>query len=503
MSNKYDVTYQTDNFEDWHKHFYGTPYTGQSLTKPENMSDADWDYGKALQTGYQNTQRINNFYDTSTSLLNQHYSTAQNTANQNKAVAQQNASVAYDKLKKYLPTQLKAQGLGGLGVSETASLQALNNYSTEMGKIDSDYTSEMTKLDQAYGEQLTSFQQERDERLYDANRDATGNLLTDNVLKEYEAKEEVELKEDRNAFSNEGRTVIGGFISSGDFASAEKYLEDNKTLFGETAYQAYKSEIGVGRQTTAKNTHSSAIDTFLATNYSSVSARKAAFDQIMSDLEEAKGELGDVKYNDLVAKMNSLSSGTCNGGWFIQGLGSGREDDDIDITIGSTKRGGNGAKEFDLLCGTKVTDGSIIKELNKLATGDENGHPDNNNEGAWINTNVSSYGKPGKIVVYMNQMFIYTTKGWRVVKADNEESQLQDAINAFLANSGSAASTSSTSDFPIKSTNADSDFSTLPENMRTAYQDFFYDGKPRTSTSNPTGSAPLTSSNSKLANYLK
>ena len=110
----------------------------------------------------------------------------------------------------------------------------------------------------------------------------------------------------------------------------------------------------------------------------------------------------------------------------------------IDITIGSTSRKGNGAKEYDLLCGAEVTDEKIKKALNKLATGDENKSPSTSGEGSgWFfgvgsDPNISSTEKDGKIVVFMNQMYIYTTKGWRVVKADNDASQLQDAIDAFL-----------------------------------------------------------------------
>lgn len=495
MSNNYAPSYQTNSWEDWYQHFYNTPYTGQSLTRPTDMSDADWDYGRALQTGHQNAQRINDFYDTNTSLLNQNYSTAKNALDQNKAVAQQNASVAYDKLKKYLPMQMKAQGLAGLGVSETASLQALNNYSSEMGKIASDHASEMTKLDQAYGEQLTSHQQKRDELLYNADKDANGNLLTDNVLKEYEAKEENEFNANFNAamtaigessYSTEaemqafvekfrGRVTDAQFdtllqvgkgmvdatnaekaetdranaydvayptleqhIQNGRFDLAVEFLEANKDTFGDSVYQAYMGTIQGGLKQI-----SSDIDTFFGTEYPDISSRKAAYDKIMGNLKYAKGALPPEEYEALNAKMAGTSSPNCSGGWYIQGLGSGRENDDIDITIGSTSRNEN--TEYDLLCGPKVTDGNIITALNKLATGDETKYPKVESGWTWLHGDAAdSNSTPGKLVVYMNQMFIYTTNGWKTVVADNDPRQLQDAINAFLASSGSAASATPT-----------------------------------------------------------
>ena len=153
----------------------------------------------------------------------------------------------------------------------------------------------------------------------------------------------------------------------------------------------------------------------------------------MNDLNAAKETLGEAEYNSLVAKLNSTSSNSCNGGWYIQGLGSGRDNDDIDITIGSTSRNGNGAKEYDLLCGAEVTDNSVKKALNKLATGDENITPEAESGWTWLHgDSADSNSTAGKLVVYLNQMFVYTSSGWRVVKADNDASQLQDAINAFL-----------------------------------------------------------------------
>lgn len=666
---KYGNSYSGNSFLEWWKTHYGTDYDGKSgISKTDSMTEEDYAIGQQLYANYQEEQRLTNEYNTNVGDLNaaadsaidssndtydillggakndyekgsatllenytansdairntyqqnadtlfKNYGTAQGALADSKRQSQQNASITLDKLKKYLPTQIKAQGLGGLGVSESSMLQAHNDYSRNMGAIESDYQKNKTDLETAYNENKTSLDTQHSAAQNDlqtsyntaqnnletgynstktkyegakaeaegkikqqlqadlasllqnyntamgkVGKGADGKLLVDGVLNKYaemladdqdinfdtamslilqalhtdEASmnaivegfrgkvsdsqlaalfeqgkvtaagnlskehgtnyttaleairgatyttaEEMNAfveqyrgkvsDEQLNALFREGTNVaqankathdeqlrqeqavrdetdrqnayttavatVEMYLADGKYDLAKQYLEANKSTFGESGYQAYITQIQSGTQTTAKNTHSTAIDTFLTTNHSSVSASKSAYDKIMSDLNAAKDTLGETEYNSLVAKLNSTSSNTCSGGWYIQGLGSGRDNDDIDITIGSTSRKGNGAKEYDLLCGAEVTDDGIKKALNKLATGDENITPKAESGWTWLHgDSADSNSTAGKLVVYLNQMFVYTSSGWRVVKADNDASQLQAAINAFL-----------------------------------------------------------------------
>lgn len=97
--------------------------------------------------------------------------------------------------------------------------------------------------------------------------------------------------------------------------------------------------------------------------------------------------------------------------YYVQGLGTGRNNDDIDITIGSTSR--DTKTEFDLLCGNEVTNDRIVQYLNKYSTG-----------------NAKTTPAKGKLIVVANKMYIYTAKGWRNVKSDH--SNVEDAIKNFL-----------------------------------------------------------------------
>lgn len=112
-------------------------------------------------------------------------------------------------------------------------------------------------------------------------------------------------------------------------------------------------------------------------------------------------------YNQTVTRSNKLSANS----YYVQGLGSGRENDDIDITIGSSER--DTESEFDLQCGSKVTNKRMINYLNKYATGDFNTEPNN-----------------ATTIVVANKMYIYTKKGWRNVIDDRDS--VADAIKAYL-----------------------------------------------------------------------
>lgn len=141
--------------------------------------------------------------------------------------------------------------------------------------------------------------------------------------------------------------------------------------------------------------------------------------------------------------LNNYAEGSANvtkGGWFIQGLGSGRENDDVDITIGSTDRKFN--EEFDLVCGPAVKEEALKSALNTLATGNANKTPSIEGE-SWRGIEDASMkkidgvrstdkDKENKLVVYKNKMYLYTTKGWVELKDDNRNGELQKAIKAYL-----------------------------------------------------------------------
>jgi len=169
--------YEGEDFLEWYKTHYGKDYDGSALNRGEGMLDQDWEIGSALygkyqqynndkallEKGYSDAQSVaDNTYNTQKESLvgdynkNQaellkNYQSSVSGLDKSKNQSLQSASITYDKLKKYLPTQIKAQGLGGLGVSESTMLQAHNNYATQTGSIKNNYNENKTALEEAYG----------------------------------------------------------------------------------------------------------------------------------------------------------------------------------------------------------------------------------------------------------------------------------------------------------------------------------------------------------------
>lgn len=171
MATKNGYNGSTD-FESWYKQAYGTDYDKEKgLVRKDGMSDGDWDVGTVLHNYYlknqeneadraESTLSINTRYDGMIDSAKASYDSSRKTLAENKNVAQQNASVTYDKLKKYLPMKAQAQGLGGLG-TESSALEAYNAYMSNLGKIGSDYNSDIAAIDTAQTEHVGELERYR------------------------------------------------------------------------------------------------------------------------------------------------------------------------------------------------------------------------------------------------------------------------------------------------------------------------------------------------------
>lgn len=288
--NYYTPKYQGTSFLDWYKTNYGYNYDDSGLTRLNGMNDVDWEQGNNLYKWYQWQQDQEKSYDSAKSDLerqyqnniksaqrNRNYSTREatrkaseslgeleryyNLANESlereKDLAQQNASIMYDKLKKYLPEQIKAQGLGGLGVSESAMLDAYNAYLSSMGTIASDYQKNKTSIENNYQDNRRSTESERDsaireadyvydtsvanygennaQRLFDlktkynqdtSNRRQQAEDDVSDILNRY--KEEDEQQEE---IIDKIKSELENYEEAGDYEGALKFIRENKTYF--------------------------------------------------------------------------------------------------------------------------------------------------------------------------------------------------------------------------------------------------------------------------------
>lgn len=298
-------------------------------------------YGQLIQSSNERYNRElqaqKDSYERNAQDLLQNYRTAGQSLEKDRAYAKQGASISYDKLKKYLPEMAKAQGLGGLGVSGSTALQAYNSYMNNVGKIDGEYLDGKTELEKAYmsnksdldstyeksradtenaridaesgynnslNAYLSSAREKYGADMYVSDKDENGNLLSDNVLKEYKDAEEdffagnyaeaydliaasgyrtydemrdilksymgkvsteqmtqlvaaakVQANANRDAEETLDRdnaltvgigtldTLLASAQESGDYGSFSSYLESVKDIVGENTYEAYRSMI--------------------------------------------------------------------------------------------------------------------------------------------------------------------------------------------------------------------------------------------------------------------
>ena len=81
-----------------------------------------------------------------------------------KNLAQQEARINHELLMKYLPTLNKQNGLYGLGVAQSANVEALANYQNNLNAIDRNYRTSKSELDRSWNNsQLSLYDQQATE----------------------------------------------------------------------------------------------------------------------------------------------------------------------------------------------------------------------------------------------------------------------------------------------------------------------------------------------------
>lgn len=262
----------TNDFLEMFKENYGYDYDGSPLTRREGMSDSVWNVLKNLYGYYQqglndesqkaaDEENRNSYYDSQLESLLEQYRASQESLDKSKSQAQQAASITLDKLKKYLPAQVKAQGLGGLGVSETSQLQAYNNYANTMGNIESDYQTNKTSLDTNKTSATNELEQYRQNALQSiadkyneaaASRKELAGSTSKNIFEGTQADNYETLKGIISGASDDTTDALFQQIMSGDINEEQKNLlkmlatsvaQGNVTKRQDSTYNNYLSTI--------------------------------------------------------------------------------------------------------------------------------------------------------------------------------------------------------------------------------------------------------------------
>lgn len=183
-----------------------------------------------------------------------------------KEAAEQAAWVSYQKLLKYMPTQNKANGLYGQGISESGALQAQSAYATRQGEIDTQYQDSMSDLEKYYTTKTETYlnqlyeQAKEDigsrpyattEELQDFVRRNYGNLRDDQVaslMNLAKANDEnvsgVQDDDDKKVIAGIYEERIQQYIDNGDYENATKILEKAKEggYLSDRKYKYYQEQ---------------------------------------------------------------------------------------------------------------------------------------------------------------------------------------------------------------------------------------------------------------------
>lgn len=226
-------TYQGNDFLQWYKKNFGTDYdttANNGWSRPEGMADIDYEIGTKLYNSYLSSKLLEDNYGSHKDELQGQYNDSLAALDTNKNTAMQQADVLQQRVEKYLPTQLKAQGLGGLGIGQQMQLDAYNDYVSNIGKISSEYNANRTDLDSSHNSALAEL--ERGYLTSKAENDLAASDKVMETIKEYRddfANDSKDLLADLKEYLNEeGPNYLNsdGSISESNYNKLLEYLTD-------------------------------------------------------------------------------------------------------------------------------------------------------------------------------------------------------------------------------------------------------------------------------------
>lgn len=226
-------TYQGNDFLQWYKKNFGTDYdttANNGWSRPEGMADIDYEIGLKLYNSYLSNKLLEDNYGSHKDELQGQYNDSIAALDANKNTAMQQADVLHQRVEKYLPTQLKAQGLGGLGIGQQMQLDAYNDYASNIGKINSEYNANRTDLDSSHNSALAEL--DRNYLTDKSNRELATSQEVMNTINEYRddfANDSKELLADLKEYLNEeGPNYLNsdGSISESNYNKLLEYLTD-------------------------------------------------------------------------------------------------------------------------------------------------------------------------------------------------------------------------------------------------------------------------------------
>lgn len=353
-SNEFGAKYQGNDFLKWYKANYGTDYDpSQGFSRGQGMSDVDWAIGNSLYGTYLTGQTLDKYYNLGKEQVEQNYGQSIESLDTSRRNSQQAASITLDKLKKYLPTQIKAQGLGGLGVSESSMLQAYTDYNNRMGDIESDYNATKSTLEANRNATLADLESNYLQETGDLQTGALKNTqdIFNQYLTDYKEEQRELYNNALSAVMNSGYTTeqeilsyidqFKGQLSSENIATLQQHAkgiasQNLKAQQEENFNTAYEYYAGAGW------TDAAALESYFNQFKGKVSDEDwATLQALVNDVknspeEQARQEA--IKEQQELEEFNSITRGDVafnnNGGWWIFGATDYRDGDNFSVKDG-------------------------------------------------------------------------------------------------------------------------------------------------------------------------
>lgn len=353
-SNEFGAKYQGNDFLEWYRENYGADYDpSQGFSRGQGMSDVDWAIGNSLYGTYLTGQTLDKYYNLGKEQVEQNYGQSIESLDTSRRNSQQAASITLDKLKKYLPTQIKAQGLGGLGVSESSMLQAYTDYNNRMGDIESDYNATKSTLEANRNATLADLESNYLQETGDLQTGALKNTqdIFNQYLSDYKAGQSELYNNALSAVMNSGYTTeqeilsyidqFKGQLSSENIATLQQHAKgiasrNLKAQQEENFNTAYEYYAGAGW------TDAAALESYFNQFKGKVSDEDwATLQALVNDVknspeEQARQEA--IKKQQELEEFNSITRGDVafnnNGGWWIFGATDYRDGDNFSVKDG-------------------------------------------------------------------------------------------------------------------------------------------------------------------------
>lgn len=153
-------SYAAGNIGDWYRHFYGEEFSGQMPgSKPDWMSDADWQNGMDAYDLYRQQELTDQLYDSRRKNVEDWYRSVASGINSSSALQKEHAAALYNRLLKYLPVQNRALGISNLGVAQSTGLRALSTYSDRLSQIGQQEGEALSSADSSRLDKLQSIEE--------------------------------------------------------------------------------------------------------------------------------------------------------------------------------------------------------------------------------------------------------------------------------------------------------------------------------------------------------